>query len=88
MDKNKGEIEWLRKQWSNHKLIIKEDMENNIDISEEDRKKFLRRINKMGHMRTWWIFGYEWWYGLKPMNMRTKEGIKYIPLFLGIWIRQ
>jgi hypothetical protein len=41
----------------------------------------------MGHMRTWFIFGYEPWGKLRPAYMITKTGIKYIPLAFGLWIR-
>jgi hypothetical protein len=41
----------------------------------------------MGNMKTWWIFGYEPWGNLRPANMTTKDGRKYIPLFCGIWIK-
>lgn len=39
----------------------------------------------MGHMRTWWIFGFERWGGLRPAMMMTKDGVKFVPLFLGLW---
>ncbi len=42
----------------------------------------------MGHMNTWWIFGFEWWGGLKPTEMTTGKGVRYFPLFLGLWIKR
>ncbi len=41
----------------------------------------------MGHMKTWWIFGFEWWGGLRPAEMTTGKGKRYIPLLLGLWLR-
>jgi hypothetical protein len=42
---------------------------------------------KMGRMKTWWIFGFEWWGNVKPFQM-TKNNIVYKPLFLGLWFRE
>ncbi len=42
----------------------------------------------MGHMKTWWLFGFEWWGGLRPAEMTTKKGMRYVPLFWGLWLRQ
>lgn len=41
----------------------------------------------MGHMRTWWIFGFERWGGLRPAAMRKANGKKFVPLFWGLWVR-
>ena len=41
----------------------------------------------MGHMKTWWIFGFEPWFGMHPASMTTAKGDKFIPLFWGLWIR-
>lgn len=55
------------------------------------RKPLAERIwdnwSHMGHMRYWWIFGFEWWGEFKPAFMHTREGKCYKPLFLGIWKR-
>jgi len=40
----------------------------------------------MGNMKTFFIFGYERWGGLRPDRMWTKDGRCYIPLFFGIWV--
>lgn len=40
----------------------------------------------MGSMKTFWIFGFERWGGLRPISME-KNGKVFIPLFLGLWIR-
>jgi hypothetical protein len=45
------------------------------------------QVSKMGHMKFWWIFGYEQWGDVKPFQM-TKNSIVYKPLFLGLWIRE
>ncbi len=42
----------------------------------------------MGHMKTWWVFGFERWGGLRPTEMITKKGVRYVPLFWGLWLRQ
>jgi hypothetical protein len=47
----------------------------------------IHSILAMGHMKTWWVFGFEWWGTMKPAGMTTAEGITYIPLFCGLWIR-
>jgi hypothetical protein len=47
----------------------------------------MRAIQRMGHMRTWWIFGFEWWGCMRPAQMTTK-GTRYTPLFLGLWLRR
>ncbi len=40
----------------------------------------------MGHMKTWWIFGFERWGGLRPEKMWTKDGRCFRPLILGLWV--
>lgn len=42
----------------------------------------------MGNMKRWFIFGFEWWGGLRPSEMTTADGKKLIPLILGIWIQK
>jgi hypothetical protein len=42
---------------------------------------------EMPEMKTWWIFGFQPW-GIRPAWMKTADGVRYIPLFLGIWIRK
>jgi hypothetical protein len=44
-------------------------------------------VSKMGHMKFWWIFGYERWGEVKPCQMEINS-IVYKPLFLGLWIRE
>lgn len=48
---------------------------------------YIKAIEAMGHMRTWWIFGFEWWGAAKPYRMWTRAGQCYMPLVLGMWIR-
>jgi hypothetical protein len=47
----------------------------------------VRSILAMGNMKTWWIFGFEYWGSLRPAEMTTAKGVRYIPLFLGLWLR-
>jgi hypothetical protein len=42
----------------------------------------------MGNMKTWWIFGFERWGDLRPAEMTTAKGVRYIPLFRGLWLRR
>lgn len=42
----------------------------------------------MGHMKTWWLFGYEWWGKLRPAEMITQKGVRYVPLLWGLWLRR
>lgn len=42
---------------------------------------------RMGHMRRWWIFGFEWWGRFRPAIMWTASGEALHPLVLGVWIR-
>jgi hypothetical protein len=44
-------------------------------------------IISMGNMKTWWIFGCEWWGDLRPAKMWTKDGRCFVPVVLGLWIR-
>ena len=39
-------------------------------------------------MKFFWIFGFEWWGDLRPAEMRTSKGDRYVPLFFGIWLRR
>jgi hypothetical protein len=48
----------------------------------------LEDVIGMGHMRYWWIFGFEIWGKVRPERMWRNNGDEYTPLFLGIWIRQ
>jgi len=41
----------------------------------------------MGNFKTFWIFGFEWWGGLRPEKMWDRRGRCFRPLFGGIWIR-
>ena len=41
----------------------------------------------MGNMKTWWIFGFEWWGGLMPAKMWDPRGKCYTPLWWGFWVR-
>jgi hypothetical protein len=41
----------------------------------------------MGNMKTWFIFGFEKWGGLKPAYCIDNKGNKLKPLFWGIWIK-
>lgn len=41
----------------------------------------------MGNIRTWWVFGFEWWGSLRPAEMITTDDRRYIPLFWGLWLR-
>lgn len=40
---------------------------------------------KMGNMKTWWIFGFEWWGGCKPFRMMKGNKV-FKPIILGLWI--
>jgi len=42
----------------------------------------------MGHMKAWWILGFEWWGKLRPAEMITAGGRRFVPLFWGLWLRQ
>ena len=42
----------------------------------------------MGNMKTFWIFGFERWGGLKPAEMQTVNGDRFIPVIFGLWIRK
>jgi hypothetical protein len=58
----------------------------------EQLSKFLlwykfQSILNMGHMKTWLIFGFEPWFGMRPASMTNIKGTKFIPLFGGLWIR-
>ena len=44
-------------------------------------------VSKMGHMKYWWIFGFEWWGAMRPDTMQRKNGDVYKSLFLGIWVK-
>jgi hypothetical protein len=50
--------------------------------------RILRAIQRMGHMRTFWIFGFEWWGCMRPAQMTTADGRRFVPLFWGLWIRR
>jgi hypothetical protein len=45
------------------------------------------QLNKMGNMKTWWIFGFEPWGGLRPAKMWTAGGRCFRPVMWGLWIR-
>lgn len=47
----------------------------------------LDEISRMGHMKYWFIFGFEWWGAIRPASMKRKDGAVYKPLFLGLWIK-
>lgn len=47
-----------------------------------------KEVSKMGHMKYWSIFGFEWWGAMRPASMKRKDGIVYRPLFLGVWIKK
>jgi hypothetical protein len=42
----------------------------------------------MGNFKSWWIFGFERWGGLRPASVTTKKGVVFIPLFWGLWLRK
>ena len=42
----------------------------------------------MGHMKIWWIFGFERWGGLRPAEMTTRDGARYVPLCCGLWFHR
>ena len=44
-------------------------------------------VLKMGHMRYWWIFGFEPWGLMPPDSMQRRDGTVYKSLFWGIWIK-
>ena len=50
-------------------------------------QNIIKNILAMGHMKTWWIFGFERWGGLRPAEMTTATGTRYIPFILGLWIK-
>lgn len=56
-----------------------------------DEYFMLLSVSKMGHMKYWWIFGFEWWGTMKPESMLRRIGeneyIEYRTLFLGLWVR-
>jgi hypothetical protein len=41
----------------------------------------------MGNMKTWLIFGFRWWGGLRPSKKWKVTGECYKPLVFGLWIR-
>jgi hypothetical protein len=41
----------------------------------------------MSKMKTWWLFGFQRWGGLRPVAMWFPDGRCFRPLFLGVWIR-
>ena len=41
----------------------------------------------MGFMKTWWIFGFERCGKLRPAEMETADGIRYVPLCYGLWLQ-
>lgn len=51
----------------------------------------MKNFTEMGKMRTWWIFGFEWWGKYKPASMtkpdKNNEMICYKPLIFGVWIK-
>ena len=51
-------------------------------------QRLINSIVRMGNMKTWWIFGFEWWGAMRPAQMVTGEGARYTPLFLGLWLRR
>jgi hypothetical protein len=55
-------------------------------MSEE---RLLRSILRMGHMRTFLggRLGFEWWGAMRPAEMTTAAGVRYIPILLGLWRR-
>jgi hypothetical protein len=42
----------------------------------------------MGNMKFFWLFGFEWWGGLRPAEMTTAKGVTYVPLFWGLWVKR
>ena len=43
----------------------------------------------MGRMKILWrLFGFEWWGGLRPAEMTTPNGWRFVPLLWGLWIRR
>ena len=45
------------------------------------------RINKMGNIKTWFIFGFEKWGGLNPAYAYNDDNKYMKPLFFGLWAR-
>lgn len=41
----------------------------------------------MGNMKTFFVFGFERWGGLRPAKAWNKNGRCFVPVFLGVWIR-
>jgi len=41
----------------------------------------------MGNMKTFWLFGFERWGGLRPAQMWTKGGRCFVPMCFGFWRR-
>ena len=39
-------------------------------------------------MYFWWFFAFQWWGGLRPAEMTTPDGRRYVPLALGVWVRR
>jgi len=42
----------------------------------------------MDNMKRFWIFGFERWGRLRPAEMTTADGVRLVPLALGVWIRR
>lgn len=52
-----------------------------------DRK--VQAVLNMGKhtMKTWSIFGFQWWGAMRPAYMWTKDGKCYMPIEFGLWVR-
>jgi len=38
-------------------------------------------------MKTY-FFGFEWWGSLRPAEMTTPQGVRYVPVLFGVWLRK
>ena len=50
-------------------------------------EELARSVARMGHMRTFGRFGFEWWGAMHPARMWQRGGRCFRPLALGFWIR-
>lgn len=42
----------------------------------------------MGKMKTYWLFAYEQWGGLRPAYVIDERGRVFVPVAYGFWIRR
>lgn len=76
------------KEYNSQPLSIKQALEFIFDYVVNDGGNYgKKRESAMGNMKTWFIFGYEKWGGLKPSYCLSPDGKCLKPLFFGLWIK-